>query len=169
MNERYSGFIGFVFYSIIGAIIFLLVYSFFFYPEIISEGYEVTKNKIIDEGNTIGNIDLDSKDKKSAGQSNIDNCRSEFDKYSKIGEDKYGIDYEINTVEIIENSQQAEEFNNLYSGFFSGLIDIENINVYPIVAIASSSTNHLDETFPIISFCDHNGVMDEVSMKRLIL
>lgn len=171
MNKGYSGFIGFVFYSVVSAIMFLLVYSFFFYPEMISEGYEVTRDKVVGVGNVISqdfksdNVVSDNPD----SQSSITLCRSEYKKYSKIGEDKYGVRYTLGTIKVINNPTEAEEFNQLYSGFGSGMIEVDKISVYPITAIASKSVNYLGETFPAISVCDDNNEMTQVSKDRLSL
>ena len=55
-----SGFFGFVFYTILSSIIFLLIYSAFFYPEKITGSYEIAKDKLSDFGdknfNKVGNI-----------------------------------------------------------------------------------------------------------------
>ena len=170
-----SGFFGFIFYSVLSAIIFLLIYSFFFTPGMTSDAWEVTKDTVSDLGDKIsgipktdnlinGNINQELKPISFESK-----CKAQYDKYYKIGEQKYGVRYKISTIKTINNLEEANEFDSLYSGFGAVAISQGDIKVYPITAIASSSKNNLGETYPVISICDHNGDMIESSKTRLTL
>ncbi len=76
------GFIGFVFYSVLSAIIFLLVYSFFFAPELTINAWETTKEKIENIGDKISESNPFTGN--SVKESNINKIRlvpSEMEEY----------------------------------------------------------------------------------------
>lgn len=172
-NHLLSGFIGFIFYSIISTLIFLLVYSFLFYPGMISESYEITKDKIVDTGYTISN-NLNIKSSSTlqntdTSSSSKDSCRQQFNYYSNIGKGKYNVRSSITSVQIINNQNEADEFDVLYSGllFSFGRIAENKIDSYPIVAISGNMKNQLGETFPIIIVCDNSGKITDISKNIL--
>lgn len=77
-NKAQTSFISYVFYSIVSTIIFLLIYSYFFAPEMISNVYDITRDKIDGIGETISdNFEKSSSDSNSVTGNAVNEQKSE--------------------------------------------------------------------------------------------
>lgn len=164
MARKYSEFAQFVFYSIIGAVIFLLIYSFWFNPEYAERTFENIKEAVsskiadVQANNSMEEVGI------------ITKCRSQYNEYSRIGEEKWGADIRLITIEKVNNISERDDFYNLYGT--SSIILFPNIKeetkVFPIVLIATSMS-YPDQgySYPVIIQCDHNGDITDESRFKL--
>ena len=167
MARRYSEFAQFVFYSIVGAVIFLLIYSLWFNTGSVERTFENIKEAVSNQITAVqANNSLEE-----AGI--VAKCRSQYNEYSGIGEQKYDVDYSLIEIKKIQSEQEAAEFWGLYSFMgsnfeMSKMIYGWEFNVFPIVMIAAKVRGS-EGTLPIVLICDHNGDILEESKKQLTI
>lgn len=177
-------FLKFIVYSVIGAIIFMVVYSLWFNPSLLSSKYEDIKEEFSENsitGNVI-NTENHGAEEPNSEDLAISKCRNEYNKYSKVAEEKYEqLDYSLLKIEKINNKEEAKEFDLLYGGSLSSTLEKYSIfssnNIdydfdYPIIAISAKLKINVENqinSMPQIFYCESNGKMSEWSKKTLLI
>lgn len=166
MNEL----IKFILYSVLSTVIFLFIYSAVFYPEAITNMFDnifpTDSNpniKYID--NKSNNNLYDNPD------TMVSSCIEDFEKYSKVGIDKYGFKYTIMKLKEVDNEEDAVEIYNLYSNPMSNFhmtkqyyeSDLE----YPLVIIAFKIEDK-GGSLPFSIICN-NGKLTDFSVGVVVL
>jgi len=164
----------YVFYSAVSAIVFLLIYIALFQPSSIVNTYEDIKDSISERASNVQEENTQNDSNPVVNRlSSMDKCQNNYEKYSKIGENKYGFDHSLIEIRKINSKSEAAEFWDLYKNAFSPTFEVmeqlgiqNNIQVYPITMVATRITSN-DIVAPIVIICDHNGELDADNIKRL--
>ena len=168
-------FVKFVLYSILGAIIFLLIYSLWFNPGSVERTFDNIKEAVSEGVSNIQSSTSPNSSLSDLGSEELfilSKCRQQYEEYSRIGEQKYDVDYTIIKIQEINSESEAEEFWELYGGPLQTTFKITKslygweFNVYPIIMIGSSVRGP-EMTMPVVLICDHNGDLLENSKKQL--
>ena len=166
INYKMKELAQYILYSIISAVIFLLLYSLWFNPSIISNSYENIKEKVSDLSSSKSNLlpEEDPLTKK---------CRESFNTCSSIFMEKYGGSVSIIEIERFDKKETAEEFYNTWKGMGQIGIGYE-VGVFsnseydlPIVLVASKAKDAGGQ-LPIVIVCNSTGELAEGSKMRLL-
>jgi len=98
-------------------------------------------------------------------------CKSEYNKYSKIGEDKWSVNFNFNLIEKIQDKEELREFFAIYgsAGEYMMFKSFEESSVYPMYAIATSVfIPNVQMSVPKVIVCDTNGDLTELSKTKLV-
>ena len=112
-NKAQSNFISYVFYSIVSAVIFLLVYSVFFAPQMISEGWEITKDKTSDIVDKISETNLNPNSVTgNAVNEQKSGCLEQINRKIEIAKEKSAVRLTTNIkeYETFDNTQDALDY-----------------------------------------------------------
>ena len=171
----------FVNYVLIGIVIGMLIYIVGIVPSAFE--LKIASIKGISEINSVAEniVGVSDADSDSIELTSSERCKSEFNKYSEIGESKYDtLDYSLNLTRVINSNDEAKEFDNTYSNFLSGKllgIDFSTFKIiehnYPIIALLAeikiNQESGESSAIPIILYCYSDGTISELSKKTLTL
>ncbi len=169
--KKRSGFLSFIVYSVISALIFILIFSIFFYPESVKEFFEESKETISERVFTLSSEDYEKNNTQNLSNvpiSIVSKCRSQYIHYSNIGESKYDVDYDIITIKKIWDEEELKEFNELYSFLLSPPPSLQTSSNYPVVGIAATLSGPGGQ-IPLVVNCDYKGDLTEDSKNTLVL